>query len=57
MKQWVTVFKHNGYDVQILNGAGVSDPKGYRTTPALPGQIDLFSTVADAVEAIDKYGE
>lgn len=61
--KWVTVHRHKGYEIQIVNLAKPGDPQGYRTNPALPGQDHecgclacTFSTIGDAVQAIDKYG-
>lgn len=61
MKEWVTVYRHNDREIQILSGAESGDPIGYRIQPKLSHHCDeeqciacLYSTVADAVEAIDR---
>ncbi|WP_127486559.1 hypothetical protein [Paenibacillus ehimensis] len=36
VKEWITVYKHNGYQIEVLNGAEAGDPMGYRLNPPLP---------------------
>lgn len=53
MKEWATVYKHKGYNVQVLNNAGSGDCMEYKVEPSLPGQT-LYSTIGDAIQAIDE---
>ncbi len=54
-KKWITIYKHKGYKIEVLNGAEVGDPMGYRLSPPLPGQEHerMYSTISDAIEAIN----
>jgi hypothetical protein len=53
MKQWKTVLRHKGRDIQILDGVGAGDCLDYRVSPPLSGQ-NTFLTIGDAVAAIDR---
>lgn len=55
MKQWQTVHKYKGYEIQVLNGAEEYDLMGYRIVPELPSRGgEYWDCVGDAIEAIDK---
>jgi hypothetical protein len=54
---------HKGRAIQVLDGAETGDPLDYRIEPPLSHAansdcpIQYYSTVADAIEKIDKFKE
>lgn len=49
-KQWVTVYRHRGYDIQVLSGAEMSDTFGYKISRQ---DETIYNTVDEAVFAIN----
>jgi|GEM_PF-7022584 len=47
-KQWITVHRHNGHEIQLLQHAEAHEI-GYR----VPGIDGTFNTIQEAVTAID----
>jgi len=51
MKQWTTVLRHKGYEIQTLDGADAGDCMDYRIQPPISEQT--YPTIGDAIAAID----
>lgn len=53
MKEWISVYKHKGYEIKVLNNAEVGDEFGYKVEPTI-SEGTTYLTVGVAIEAIEK---
>lgn len=52
MGEWVTVLRHRGFEIKVMNGATEADEQGYKVDSWVVWHKTL-PTVAEAVALID----